>query len=103
MKPEERRTISPYITFGLCDLMWQTPRTPKHSVVSLPGKLSPGAIIDVVRNHQVKQVIVPQPLRDRLLPAFIGYYSLYKKPFSFLLEGGKGLLYNNGVYTLFLT
>jgi len=95
--------LSPYITFGLCDLMWQTPRIPKHGVVSPPGKLSPEAIIDVMRNYLGKQAIVPQPLRDRLLPAPIGYYSLYKKPFSFLLGSGKGLLYNNGVYTLFLT
>jgi len=95
--------LSPYITFGLCDLMWQTPRIPKHGVVSPPGILSPGAIIDVTRNYLGKQVIVPQPLRDRLLPTFIGYYSLYKKSFSFLLGSGKGLLYNNGVYTLFLT
>jgi hypothetical protein len=95
--------LSPYITFGLCDLMWQIPRIPKHGVVSPPGILDPETIIDVMRNYLGKQVIVPQPLRDRLLPTFIGYYSLYKKPFSFLLGSGKGLLYNNGVYTLFLT
>ena len=95
--------LSPYITFGLCDLMWQIPRIPKHGVVSPPRILDPETIIDVMRNYLGKQVIVPQPLRDRLLPTFIGYYSLYKKPFSFLLGSGKGLLYNNGVYTLFLT
>ena len=94
--------LSPYITFGLCDIMWQTPRIPRHGSISSPGRLSPEGIIDVIGNYLDKQVIVPQPLRDRFLPASIGYNSLYRKPFSFLLGSGKGLIYNNGVYTLFL-
>jgi hypothetical protein len=94
--------LSPYITFGLCDMMWQTPRIPRHGSISPPGILDPGAIIDVMRNYLGKQVVVPQPLRDRLIPAPIGYYSLYKKPFYFLLGSGKGLIYNNGIYTLLL-
>jgi hypothetical protein len=94
--------LSPYITFGLCDIMWQTPRIPRHGSISPPRVLSPEGIIEVIGNYLDKQVIVPQPRRDRLIPAPIGYYSLYKKPFYFLLGSGKGLIYNNGVYTLFL-
>jgi len=94
--------LSPYITFGLCDIMWQTPRIPRHGYISPPRVLSPEGIIEVIGNYLGKQVIVPQPRRDRLIPPLIGYYSLYEKPFYFLLGSGKGLIYNNGVYTLFL-
>jgi hypothetical protein len=41
-------------------------------------------------------------MRDRLLPGFIGYRSLYEKPLRFLLENGKALVYSNGKYALFL-
>jgi hypothetical protein len=94
--------LSPYTTFGLCDMMWQTPRIPRHGSITPPGVLSPEGVIEVMRNYLDRQAIVPQPLRDRLIPAPIGYYSLYKKPFCFLLGSGKGLIYDNGVYTLFL-
>jgi hypothetical protein len=94
--------LSPYITFGLCDTMWQTPRIPRHGSISPSGVLSPGAIMDVMRNYLGREVIVPQPLRDRLIPSPIGYYGLYRKTFYFILGSGKGLIYNNGVYTLFL-
>jgi len=94
--------LSPYTTFGLCDMMWQTPRIPRHGSITPPGVLSPEGVIEVMRNYLDRQAIVPQPLRDRLIRAPIGYYSLYKKPFCFLLGSGKGLIYDNGVYTLFL-
>jgi len=94
--------LSPYITFGLCDTMWQTPRIPRRGSISPSGVLSPGAIMDVMRNYLGREVIVPQPLRDRLIPSPIGYYGLYRKTFYFILGSGKGLIYNNGVYTLFL-
>jgi hypothetical protein len=94
--------LSPYIAFGLCDIMWQTPRIPRHGSISPSGTLSPGAMIDVIRNYLGRQAVIPQPLTDRLTLAPIGYHSLYEKPFYFLLGSGKGLIYNNGVYTLFL-
>jgi hypothetical protein len=94
--------LSPYITFGLCDTMWQTPRIPRHGSISPSGVLSSGAIMDVMRNYLGREVMVPQPLRDRLIPSPIGYYGLYRKTFYFILGSGKGLIYNNGVYTLFL-
>jgi len=93
--------LSPYIAFGLCDIMWQTPKLPKHGSIS-PSVLNPEGIMDIVRNYLGKQAIIPQPLRDSIIPPFIGYNSLYKKPFYFLLGSGKSLIYNNGVYTLFL-
>jgi hypothetical protein len=94
--------LQPYISFGFCDLMWQTQKIPKHGSIG-PKVNTPDAVIEIIRNYLNKQVIIPQPLRDKLMPGLIGYYSLYKKPFHFLLENGKGLLYNNGVCTLFLT
>jgi len=93
--------LSPYITFGLCDIMWQTPKIPKHGSIS-PSMLTPESIMDIVRNYLGKQVIIPQPLRENLIPGLIGYCSLYKKTFYFLLENGKALIYSNGFYILFL-
>jgi hypothetical protein len=93
--------LSPYITFGLCDIMWQTPKIPKHGSIS-PSVLSPEGIVDIVRNYLGKQAIIPQPLRESLIPGLIGYRSLYKKTFYFLLENGKALIYSNSFYILFL-
>ena len=93
--------LSPYITFGLCDIMWQTPKIPKHGSIS-PSVLSPEGIMDIVRNYLGKQAIIPQPLRESLIPGLIGYRSLYKKTFYFLLENGKALIYSNSFYILFL-
>jgi hypothetical protein len=93
--------LSPYITFGLCDIMWQTPKIPKHSSIS-PSVLSPEGIMSIARNYLGKQTIIPQPLRENLIPGLIGYRSLYKKTFYFLLENGKALIYSNSFYILFL-
>jgi len=94
--------LQPYISFGLCDLMWRTQKIPRHGSIG-PKINTPDAVIEIMKNYLNKQVIIPQPLRDKLMPGVIGYYSLYEKPFYFLLGSGKSLLYNNGVYTLFLT
>jgi hypothetical protein len=71
--------LSPYITFGLCEMMWQTPRIPRHGSISPPIVLSPEGVIEVMRDYLGRRVIVPQPLRDRLIPAPIGYYSYIRK------------------------
>jgi|ADKH01.1.fsa_nt_gi hypothetical protein len=81
--------------------MWQTPKIPKHGSIS-PSMRAPESIMDIVRNYLGKQVIIPQPLRENLIPGLIGYCSLYKKTFYFLLENGKALIYSNGFYILFL-
>jgi hypothetical protein len=94
--------LSPFTKFGLCDLMWQTPRIPPHGEIG-PEIITPDAIIEIMEKYINKNIIVPQPLRDRLLPtAAIGYHSLYEKPFRFLMENGKVLVYNNGMYILSL-
>jgi len=92
--------LQPYTGFGLCDLMWHTPRIPRHGGIA-PKITSPEAIIEIIEKYLGKNVIVPQPTRDRIIPSPIGYHSLYRKPFQFLLENGKALIYNNGMYTLF--
>jgi hypothetical protein len=93
--------LSPFTEFGLCDLMWQTPRIPPHGGIG-PEIITPDAIIEIMGKYINKNVVVPQHLRDGLLPTVIGYHSLYEKPFHFLMENGKGLIYNNGVYILSL-
>jgi len=93
--------LQQYIGFGLCDLMWHSPRIPRHGAIA-PKITSPETIIEIIKNYLGKNVIVPQPLRDRIIPGPIGYHSLYKKPFQFLSNSGRALVYNNGLYTLFL-
>jgi len=93
--------LQPYTGFGPCDLMWHTPRIPRHGAIT-PKITSPEIIIEIIENYLGKNVIVPQPLRDRIIPGPIGYHSLYEKPFQFLSDSGRALVYNNGFYTLFL-
>jgi len=94
--------LNPYITFGLCDLMWQTPKIPKHASIT-PEMVSPSAIIELFKDYLGKNVIVPQCIHDRLLATQpMGYHSLYKKPFQFLLSEGVALVYSNGLYAIFL-
>jgi hypothetical protein len=93
--------LQPYTGFGLCDLMWQTPKIPRHGSIT-PKINTPEAVIEIMKKYLDKQVIIPQPLRDKLMPGLIGYHSFYEKPFYFLIGSGKCLIYNNGMYTLFL-
>jgi len=93
--------LQPYISFGLCDLMWQTQKIPRHGFIG-PKINTPDAVIETTKNYLDKQVIIPQPSRDKLMPGPIGYHSFYEKPFYFLIRSRKCLIYNNGVYTMFL-
>jgi len=90
--------LQPYTAFGLCDLMWNSPR---HGFEA-PEVTTPEFIIKMMKSYLGKGVIIPQPMRDRLLPGPIGYHSLYKRPLCFLLENGGALVYSNGMYALFL-
>ncbi len=93
-----------YTSFGLCDLMWHVPKIPRHGSIGL-RVTSPDSIIEHIKsylNGSGESAIVPQPLRDSLLFGPIGYKSFYEKPFQFLSEKGKALMYNNGFYTVFL-
>jgi len=95
--------LKPYTGFGLCDLMWLSPKIPKHgSIGPRATETSLDIITELIKNYLGKNVIVPQPMRDRLIPGIIGYHSLYEKPFQLLLEKGKALVYNNELYTAFL-
>jgi len=93
--------LQPYTAFGLCDLMWHTPRIPRHGVIA-PKITSPEAVIEIIEKYLGKNMMIPQPLRDRIIPGPIGYHDLYKKPVQFLLDSGGALVYNNGLYTVFL-
>jgi len=93
--------LQPYTGFGLCDLMWQTPKIPRLGATTA-SLASPETIIEFIGNYLAKNVMVPLPLRDRIIPGPIGYHSLYKKPFQFLSDSGRALVYNNGLYTIFL-
>jgi len=95
--------LKPYTGFGLCDLIWYSPKIPEHGPIGPKvSAASPSIIIELIKNYLDKNVIVPQPIRDSLLPGIVGYHSLYEKPLQFLLEKGKALVYNNGLYTTFL-
>jgi len=95
--------LKPYTGFGLCDLMWQTPKIPRHgSIGPRATETSLDVIIELIKNYLGKNVIIPQPMRDRLLPGIIDYHSLYEKPLQLLLEKGRALVYNNGLYATFL-
>jgi hypothetical protein len=93
--------ISPYISFGLCDIMWQTQKIPRHGSIS-PEANSPDSMLELIKSYSNRGVTVPIPIRDRIIPGLIGYHSLYDRPLYFLLGNGRALIYNNGLYVLFL-
>jgi hypothetical protein len=93
--------LQPYTAFGLCDLMWNSPKIPRHGFIA-PEITTPGSIIKIMKSYLGKGVIIPQPMRDGLLPSPIGYHSFYEEPSRFLLENGEALIYSNGMYALFL-
>jgi len=92
--------LSSYTGFGLCDIMWQTPKIPRHGSIS-PEANSPDSMLELIKSYSNKDVIVPIPIIDRVIPGPIGYHSLYDKPLYFLLGNGGTLIYNNGFYFLF--
>jgi hypothetical protein len=93
--------LQPYTAFGLADLIWNSPKIPKHGFVA-PETTTPESMIKLMENYLGRGIVIPQPMRDRLLPGPIGYRSLYEKPSYFLLENGRALIYSNGAYALFL-
>jgi hypothetical protein len=93
--------LHPNTAFGLCDLIWYSPKIPKHGFIG-PEITTPDTIIEIVKNYLGRNVIIPQPIEDKILPGPIGYLSLYKRPLKFLLENRNVLIYNNRLYTLFL-
>ena len=94
--------LQPYTGFGLCDLLWFSPKIPSRGFVA-PEITGPQSIISLLSPYIGKSVIVPQPLRDKLLPSPIGSPSIYEKPYVYLLHNGSGIIYNNKLYTLIMT
>jgi len=99
--------LRPFTTFGLTDLLWNVQKIPQSSDI-IPPVASPEITIEIIQERvesarkRLETVIVPCMLREGALPGTVGYNSLYHKPYLFLLDNGKGILYNNGAYVLFL-
>jgi hypothetical protein len=94
--------LQPYTGFGLCDMLWFSPKIPSRGFI-VPEIMGSQSIISLLSPYMGKSVIVPQPLRDKLLPSPIGSLSIYEKPYVYLLYNGSGIIYNNGLYTLIVT
>jgi len=94
--------LQPYTGFGLCDMLWFSPKIPSRGFIA-PEITGAQSIISLLSPYMGKSVIVPQPLRDKLLPSPIGSPSIYEKPYVYLLYHGSGIIYNNGLYTLIVT
>jgi len=94
--------LQPYTGFGLCDMLWFSPKIPSWGFIA-PEIIGSQSIISLLSPYMGKSVIVPQPLRDKLLPSPIGSPSIYEKPYVYLLQHGSGIIYNNGLYTLIVT
>ena len=94
--------LQPYTGFGLCDMLWFSPKIPSRGFIA-PEIIGSQSIISLLSPYMGKSVIVPQPLRDKLLPSPIGSPSIYEKPYVYLLHYGSGVIYNNGLYTLIVT
>ena len=94
--------LQPYTGFGLCDMLLFSPKIPSRGFIA-PEIVGSQSKISLLSPYMGKSVIVPQPLRDKLLPSPIGSPSIYEKPYVYLLHNGSGTMYNNGLYTLILT
>jgi len=94
--------LQPFTAFGLCDLLWHRPKIPKHGLIS-PEVTQPKEIIELVKRYANygNDVIFPLPLDD-VMPGPLGYKLLYLIPYSYLVNTSNVLIYNNGLYLLFV-
>jgi len=94
--------LQPFTAFGLCDLLWNRPKIPKHGFIS-PEVTQPKEIIELVKRYAnySNDVIFPLPLGD-VMPGPLGYKLLYLIPYSYLVNSSNALIYNNGCYLLFV-
>jgi hypothetical protein len=94
--------LQPFTAFGLCDLLWHRPKIPKHGFIS-PEVIQPKEIIELVKRYANygNDVIFPLPLGD-VMPGPLGYKLLYLIPYSYLVNTSNVLIYNNGLYLLFV-
>jgi len=91
--------VQPYIGFGLCDLLWDKPKIPSFGFVS-PEFTSSETMIELLSGYT--NVIVPMPANDKVIPGRLGYVSLYKRPFFYLILRGGDVIYSNSYY-MFIT
>jgi hypothetical protein len=92
--------LHPYTAFGLCDLLWYTPRIPRVGFIS-PTLNTPGDVIEIIRAYLGKGVIIPLPTRDKVVPAPSDTLSFYMVPKYFMTNMCGGLIYSNSLYILF--
>jgi hypothetical protein len=93
--------LHPYTAFGLCDLLWHTPKIPRVGFIS-PTVNTPDDVIRIIKAYLGKEAIIPLPTRDRVVPAPSDTLSFYMVPKYFMLNMCRGLIYNNSLYTLFI-
>jgi hypothetical protein len=94
-------TLSPFITFGYADLLWNISKIPRHGSINLSP--DPHEATKMVENiiNEMKNGIIPIYLTDRL-SGRIGLKSYYEKPLK-ILNLNTSMIYNNGYYALFLS
>jgi hypothetical protein len=94
-------TLSPFVTFGYADLLWNISKIPQHGFISLnPDPDEATKMIESFIN-EVKNGIIPLYLTDRL-SGRIGLKSYYEKPLK-ILKSNTSMIYNNRYYALFLS
>jgi hypothetical protein len=94
-------TLSPFVTFGYADLLWNISKIPQHGFISLnPDPDEATKMIEGFIN-EVKNGIIPLYLTDRL-SGRIGLKSYYEKPLK-ILKSNTSMIYNNRYYALFLS
>lgn len=89
--------VQPYIGFGLCDLLWNKPKTPMHGSVG-PELTTPKAMIELLERYV--NAVIPMPTSDRVVPGPLGYSNFYHKPFYYAVINGRGVMYSNLYYLL---
>jgi len=91
--------IQPYTGFGLCDLLWNKLKIPQHGFIA-PKFTKSTEIIKLLAYY--KNVVIPVPTNDRVLPGPIGYTSFYTIPNDYCTYNCRGRIYINGFYALYI-
>jgi len=92
--------IQPYTGFGLCDLLWNKPKIPQHGFIT-PQFAKSAEIIKLLAHY--RNVVIPIPTNDRVLPGPIGYTSLYTIPDNYCTYNCRGRIYTNYFYNLYIS
>jgi hypothetical protein len=94
-------TLSPYVTFGYADLLWNMSKIPRHGFISLSP--DPEDAIEMIKYiiNEMKNSIIPIYLTDKL-SGRVGLKSYYEKPLK-ILKLSTSMIYNNKYYALFFS